>query len=98
MAMEGGTVFEFATGAPAEVLKKAKTAAGEKDIRLSGGVHTVRAFLQARLVDHLHLAVAPVILGKGESLLADIDLAALGYHNVETKAGEGALHLVYKKK
>ncbi len=98
MVMEGGTVFEFVTGTPAEVLDKAKVAAGGKDIRLNGGVHVVRAFLQAALVDHLHLAVAPVVLGKGESLLAGIDLAALGYQNIETTAGEGALHLVYKKK
>jgi dihydrofolate reductase len=98
MVMEGGTVFEFVTGTPAEVLAKAKVAAGGKDIRLNGGVATVRAFLQAGLVDHLHLAVAPVILGKGENLLKNIDLAALGYQNVVTMAGEGALHLVYKKK
>jgi dihydrofolate reductase len=95
--MGGGTVFEFVSGTPQEVLSRAKAAAGGKDIRLGGGVHTVRAFLQAGLIDHLHLAISPVVLGAGENLLAGIDLAALGYHNVETVAGEGALHLVYQK-
>ncbi len=98
LPMEGGTVFEFVSGSPTEVLARAKAAAGGKDIRLGGGVHTVRAFLQAGLIDHLHLAISPVVLGAGENLLAGIDLAALGYSNVETVAGEGALHLVYQKR
>lgn len=97
ITMEGGTIFEFVTGTPAEVLKKAKVAAAGKDVRLSGGVHTVRQFLQAGLVDHLHLAVSPVVLGAGENLLSGIDLPGLGYSSVEVAPGEGALHLVYKK-
>ncbi len=97
ITMEGGTVFEFVTGSPAEVLKKANAAAAGKDVRLSGGVHTVRQFLQAGLIDHLHLAVSPVVLGAGENLLSGIDLPGLGYASVEVAAGEGALHLVYKK-
>jgi dihydrofolate reductase len=97
LPMEGGTVFEFVNGSPHDVLARAKVAAKGKDIRLGGGVETVRQFLKAGLVDHLHLAVSPVALGAGENLLAGIDLAALGYRNVETVAGEGALHLVYQK-
>jgi dihydrofolate reductase len=97
MVMEGGTVFEFVTGTPAEVLTKAKSAAAGKDIRLNGGVQTVRQFLQAGLVDRLHLAISPVVLGAGESLLSGIDLPKLGYASVEVTPGEGALHLVYKK-
>jgi dihydrofolate reductase len=97
LKMEGGTSFEFVTGTPAEVLTKAKIAAAGKDIRLNGGVEIVRSFMQAGLVDHLHLVVVPVILGAGENLLAGLNLNALGYHAVETVAGEGALHLVYKK-
>jgi dihydrofolate reductase len=97
MMMEGGTVFEFVTGSPADVLAKAKVAAAGKDIRLNGGVHTVRQFLQAGLVDHLHLAISPIVLGAGENLLSGIDLPKLGYTGVEVTAGEGALHLVYKK-
>jgi dihydrofolate reductase len=97
ITMEGGTVFEFVTGSPAEVLKKAKAAAAGKDVRLSGGIHTVRQFIQAGLVDHLHLAVSPVVMGAGENLLSGIDLPGLGYASVEVAPGEGALHLVYKK-
>ena len=96
--MEGGTVFEFVTGSAQEILAKAKSAAGGKDIRLNGGVATVRLFLQAGLVDRLHLSVSPVILGKGENLLAGIDLVKLGYTCVETQPGEGALHLVFHKR
>ena len=95
--MEGGTVFEFITGSPAEVLKKAKAATAGKDVRLSGGVETVRHFLQAGLVDHLHLAVSPIVMRAGENLLSSIDLPRLGYESVEVTPGEGALHLVYKK-
>lgn len=98
MEMEGGTIFHFVTDTPAEVLKKAKIAAGGKDIRLNGGAQTVRQFLQAGLVDHLHLAISPVVLGAGENLLAGIDLPSLGYVAVEVTPGEGALHLVYKKR
>jgi dihydrofolate reductase len=97
LVMEGGTIFEFVTGTPTEVLEKAKASAAGKDVRLSGGVHTVRQFLQAGLVDHLHLAISPVVLGAGENLLSGIDLPGLGYANVEMAPGEGALHLVYKK-
>ncbi len=95
--MEGGTVFEFITGSPAEVLEKAKAAAAGKDVRLSGGVQTVRQFLQAGLVDHLHLAISPVVLEAGENLLSNLNLPDLGYAGVEVTPGEGALHLVYKK-
>ena len=98
LTMEGGTTFEFVTGSPAEVLHLAKAQAGGKDIRLNGGVEIVRNFLKAGLVDYLHLAVSPALLENGENLLEGIDLAGLGYHNIETVPGEGALHLVYIKK
>ena len=98
LVMEGGTVFEFVAGSPAEVLKRAQAAAGGKDVRLGGGIQTVRQFLQAGLVDHLHLAVSPVTLGAGENLLAGIDLPKLGYTAAEVTPGEGALHLVFKKR
>jgi dihydrofolate reductase len=97
IVMEGGTVFEFVTGDIGTVVAKAKIAAKGKDVRLSGGVHTVRSGLLSGLVDHLHLAISPLVLGQGENLLAGIELAKLGYSCVETCAGEGALHLVYKK-
>ena len=79
-----------------KLAEQAREAAQGKDIRLNGGVHTVRAFLKAGLVDYLHLAISPVLLGAGENLLEGIDLAALGMANAETVAGEGALHLVYR--
>ena len=96
--MEGGTVFEFVSGSPTEIFAKAKAAAKGKDVRLGGGVETVRQFLKAGLVDHLHLAVSPIVLGRGENLLAGLDLHGLGLSSVQTRAGEGALHLVYQKR
>ncbi len=98
LPMEGGTVFEFVSGDPKEILGRAKAAANGKDVRLNGGVQTVRTFLQAGLVDYLHLAVTPVTLGAGENLLAGIDLAKLDMVNAEIVPGEGALHLVFKKR
>ena len=98
LVMEGGTVFEFVSSDLATVLAKAKIAAKGKDVRLGGGVQTVRNGLLSGLVDHLHLAVSPVVLGQGENLLAGIDLAKLGYSCTETMPGEGALHLVYQKR
>ena len=98
LPMEGGTVFEFVSDEPQEVLARARVAANGKDIRLGGGVQTVRQFLKAGLVDHLHLAISPVVLGAGENLLAGIDLPKLGYACTEVVAGEGALHLVYQKR
>ena len=98
LVMEGGTVFEFVSDDFVTVLEKAKIAAKGKDIRLNGGVHTVRHGLLSGLVDHLHLAISPIVMGQGENLLAGIDLAKLGYSCVETRPGEGALHLVYQKR
>ncbi|MDE2444552.1 MAG: dihydrofolate reductase family protein [Alphaproteobacteria bacterium] len=97
LTMEGGTVFEFVHGSPQDVLARAKAAAQGKDIRLNGGVETVRNFLKAGLVDHLHLAVSPVTLGKGENLLAGIDLKRAGLTSTKTVPGEGALHLVFER-
>ncbi len=77
--MKGGTVFHFVTGGIEEALTRARDAAGERDVRLGGGVSTVRQYLKARLVDEMHLAISPVLLGSGEHLLAGLDLPALGY-------------------
>ncbi|MDP2228019.1 MAG: dihydrofolate reductase family protein, partial [Moraxellaceae bacterium] len=81
--MEGGTTFHFVTGGIHEALEKAKQAAGDKDIRLSGGVSTVRQYLLAGLVDELHIAISPVLLGAGESLFGGVNLTTLGYRCVE---------------
>ena len=95
--MEGGTTFHFITGGIHEALDKAREAADGKDIRLSGGVSTVRQYLLAGLIDELHLAVSPVLLGSGENLFADINLVKLGYRCVEHVPSELATHIVLKK-
>src|SRR5215467_1467522 len=97
LAMQGGTTFHFVTGGIEEALGRAKDAAGGKDIRLGGGVATVRQYLEAQLIDEMHLAVRPVLLGRGERLLAGLDLPALDYEVGEVIAGERATHVVVRK-
>lgn len=94
ITMEGGTVFHFVVDGPEAALERARQAAGGKDVRLGGGAATIRQFLSAGLVDELHLAIAPVVLGRGEPLLAGIDLARLGYRCTEHVATANALHVV----
>ncbi|GAO02670.1 dihydrofolate reductase family protein [Anaeromyxobacter sp. PSR-1] len=94
LEMQGGTTFHFVTDGIHAALERAKEAARGKDVRLGGGVATVRQYLAARLVDELHLAISPVLLGRGEHLLAGIDTAALGYRCTEHVASEHALHVV----
>jgi dihydrofolate reductase len=97
-AMEGGTVFHFVTDGPEAALKRAKAAAGDKDVRLGGGVTTIRQYLQAGLVDEMHLAVAPALLGKGEHLLGGIDLSACGLDQVEYVPTAKAAHYILSKR
>ena len=98
LVMKGGTTFHFVTGGIHEALEKARAAAGNKDIRIGGGVATVRQYLQAKLIDEIHLAVRPVLLGRGESLFRDLDVRALGYAVAETLAGERATHMIMRRK
>lgn len=98
LPMKGGTEFHFVTDGIESALEQAKAAAGGKDIRLGGGPATVRQYLQARLVDDLHLALRPVLLGAGEPLLAGLNLRSLGYECVEQVAGERAVHVFIRKK
>src|SRR4051794_34642807 len=98
LAMAGGTVFHFVTGGIQAALEQATEAAAGRDVRLGGGVATVRQYLQAGLVDELHLAVRPVLLGAGEHLLGGIDLRALGYECAETVAGERATHVFIRRR
>ena len=98
LAMKGGTTFHFVTGGIEEALKRAREAAGGKDIRLGGGVATVREYLHARLIDELHLAVAPVFLGRGESLFAGIDWRELGYECTGSVTTPKATHLSIRRK
>ncbi len=95
--MQGGTTFHFVTEGIDEALRLARQAAGSKDIRLGGGVQTIRQYLRARLIDQLHLAIAPALLGSGEHLLSGIDLPALGYHVTEHVPSEAATHVVIER-
>ena len=92
--MEGGTTFHFVTDGVEAALKRARDAAGGKDIKIAGGVETVRQFVRAGHVDEMHLAMAPVALGRGEALFEGVDLRALGYHTIEHMATERATHIV----
>jgi dihydrofolate reductase len=96
--MKGGTTFHFVTGGIHEALEKAKAAAGGRDVRIGGGTATVRQYLQARLIDSLHLALRPVLLGQGENLMKDLDLRALGYECEKYVAGERAAHVMLRRR
>jgi dihydrofolate reductase len=94
LEMRGGTTFHFVTGGIREALARARDAAGDQDVRIGGGAATIRQYLEAKLVDEMHLAYAPVLLGRGESLLAGIDLPRLGYRVSERVATPKATHVV----
>jgi dihydrofolate reductase len=95
--MKGGTTFHFVTDGIQSALERAREVAGDLDIRLGGGVATVREYLEAGLIDELHLAIAPVLLGSGEHLLDGIDLLKLGYKITEHVNTGGATHVVLTK-
>ena len=94
---EGGTTFHFVTGGIDEALERAKQAAGTKDVKIGGGVSTVRQYLQARLIDSLHIASASVLLGSGECLFSGLDLQTLGYTVTDRQASEYATHITLEK-
>src|SRR5260370_12525166 len=98
IAMTGGTTFHFVTDGIRAALERAAAAAGGKDIRLGGGVATIRQFLQAGLIDHMHLSVSPVLLGSGENLLARIALPRLGFEVPEHVASPNATHIGLNKR
>lgn len=97
IVMEGGTTFHFVTGGIHEALRRASEAAQGKDVRVGGGVATVRQHLQAGLIDEMHLAFAPVLLGQGENLFAGLDLPKLGYRCTEHVPSSHATHVVFTK-
>lgn len=97
VSMKGGTTFHFVTGGIREALDRAREAAGGRDVRLGGGAATIRQYLEAGLVDEMHLAIAPVILGRGEPLLTGLDLRKLGYRCTEHAATPAAMHVVLKR-
>jgi dihydrofolate reductase len=94
LPMEGGTIFHFVTDGIEAAWDRARDAAGDGDVRLGGGVATIRQYLKARLVDEMHLAVAPVLLGRGEALLVALDLRSLGYRCAEYTASDKAAHYI----
>jgi dihydrofolate reductase len=98
LEMAGGTVFHFVTDGIEAALARAKEAASGRDIRVGGGVATIRQFLTARLIDEMHVAVTPVLLGQGEHLLTGIDLPRLGYAVTEHASSEHAMHFVLAKR
>jgi dihydrofolate reductase len=97
IAMNGGTTFHFVTDGIHAALARASDAADGKDIRLGGGVAAIRQYLRAGLIDEMHLAISPVLLGRGEHLFADIDAAALGYRCTEHVPTPAATHIVVSK-
>jgi dihydrofolate reductase len=94
ITMEGGTTFHFVTDGIHAALARAKEAARDKDIRIGGGASTVRQYLSARLIDEIHLAISPALLGRGENLFSGIDTVSLGYKCTEHAGSEHAMHVV----
>jgi dihydrofolate reductase len=96
--MAGGTEFRFVTEGIHAALEGARTAAHGRDVRIGGGVSTIRQYLRAHLIDELHLAIRPVLLGSGEHLMNGIDLRSLGYECEKVVAGERATHVFLRKR
>lgn len=97
LEMKGGTTFHFVTDGLDTALSLAKEAAGGKDVRIGGGVSTIRQYLQAGCIHEMHLAFSPVLLGEGESFFQGIDLPKLGFAPLEVIRGENATHVLLKK-
>jgi dihydrofolate reductase len=94
LAMQGGTTFYFVTDGAESALKKAKDAAKGQDVRIGGGVATIRQYLTAGQIDEMHLAISPVVLGEGENLFSGIHLPNLGLKTIKSTAGEAATHVI----
>jgi dihydrofolate reductase len=95
--MKGGTTFHFVTEGIRTALQSAKDAAKDKDVRIGGGVATIQQYLRARLIDELHLAFRPILMGSGANLFAGIDLPALGYRCTQRVSAEHAMHVILAK-
>ncbi len=97
ITMEGGTIFHFVTEGIEAALERAKQSANGKDVLLGGGVNTIRQYLTAGLIDEMHIAISPIILGTGEQLFEHIDLIGLGYKCIETTLTQKAMHVILAK-
>lgn len=95
--MDGGTTFHFVSEGIHHALKKAFKAANGKDVRLGGGINVIQQYLQEKLIDEMHVAISPVLLGSGERLFAGIDMLSLGYKCTEHISTENATHVIIKK-
>ena len=98
LTMEGGTTFYFVTDGIKSALQKAKAAAKGKDVRIGGGVATIRQYLTAGQIDEIHLAMSPIFLGEGEHLFSGLNLNALGFTSIKTVGSEKATHVLMKKR
>ncbi len=97
LVMEGGTTFYFVTEGPDAALARARDAARGKDVRVGGGVHAIQQYLRSRLIDEMHIAISPVVLGAGERLFEGVNLPALGYACTQHVATSRATHLVFSR-
>ena len=97
LVMEGGTTFHFVTDGIEAALARARDAAGDKDVRVGGGVNVIQQYLRQRLVDEMHVAISPVLLGAGERLFEGVDLPALGYACTRHAASARATHVVLSR-
>lgn len=97
LEMEGGTTFYFITEGIHEALAQARAAAGDKDIRIGGGADTIQQYLREGLIDELHIAIAPVVLGSGERLCEGVDLRSAGYECTRFEASDQAMHVIFHK-
>ena len=97
ISMAGGTTFHFVTKGIHSALEQAIAAANGKDVRIGGGVSTIRQFLRDRLIDDLHLAISPCLLGSGEPFFDDLNLPELGYRLTEHTSSRNATHLTLTK-
>jgi len=97
LEMAGNTTFHFVTGGIHEALDRAREAAGGLDVRIGGGANTIQQYLREGLIDELHIAISPVLLGGGERLFEGVDLPALGYTCVERAASDKATHVVLRR-
>jgi len=95
--MQGDTTFHFVTGGIREALERAREAAAGMDVRIGGGPNVIQQYLRAGLIDEMHVAIAPVLLGSGERLFVDVDLRALGYHCIRFAASDKATHVVLRR-
>lgn len=97
LQLDGGTTFHFVTDGIESALEQARAAAGDRDVKIGGGADTVRQYLRAGLVDEMHLAITPVLLGQGEALFAGLDLRELGFRVTERASTDAATHLVLSR-